>query len=93
MTNEEMLAKLENATEDETVELLRTFAGNIDDSAEELNEVDLEEVAGGASYATSVAAIYNRFRRLTPREQNKYKKKLNELIRKVLKHGKVSLPF
>ena len=38
MTNEEMIEKVENATEDEIVELLKEFAGAAENTEEELNE-------------------------------------------------------
>ena len=93
MTNEEMFAKLENVTEDKTVELLKEFAEDVNDGNEELDESELEDVAGGTFAATSVAAIYRRYNRLSRKEKEKWKKKLKELIDAVIKRGKVLMPF
>lgn len=93
MTNEEMLVAFENATEDETVELLKSFAEGVDDSAEELNEADLEDVVGGVRYISTVGGLYNRYNKLSPEQKKKWKKKLNELVRNLLKFGKVAMPF
>ena len=93
MTNEEMLVAFENATEDETVELLKSFAEGVDDSAEELNEADLEDVVGGVRYISTVGGLYNRYNKLSHEQKKKWKKKLNELVRNLLKFGKVAMPF
>lgn len=93
MTIEEMLAKLENATEDETVELMKEFAEAGAEEGEELDETALEEVAGGATYVTTVADILRRYNNLSEAGKKKWKNKLKELINNVLKRKKVLMPF
>ena len=88
-----MLAKLENATDDETEVLLKVFAENEKVEGEELTQDELEDVVGGATYATSVAMIYQRYNRLSRKEKEKWKKKLKELINNVLKRKRVLMPF
>ena len=93
MTNEELLAKLENATDEETVELLKEFAENEIPDNEELTADELTDVVGGSVAVTSVAAIYLRFNRLSPKDKLKWVKRLKEFIDKVIKHRHVILPF
>ena len=93
MTNEEMIEKVENATEDEIVELLKEFAGTVENTEEELNENDLEDVAGGVIYITNVSSLYERYNRLSGKQKIKWKSKLGELLKKLLTLGKVAMPF
>ena len=93
MTNEEMLAKLENATEDETVELLKEFAGNVENKEEELNENDLEEVAGGVVYISNVNTLYKHYNRLSDAQKKIWKSKLGDIIKKIILFGKIAMPF
>lgn len=90
MLNEEVLSKIENASDDEVEIILENLAKN--ESEAELDETSLEEVTGGASIR-SVSELYRWYNRLSKDKKKKFKNKLKQMIRELSRFGNVKIPF
>lgn len=90
MLNEEILSKIENASDDEVEMILENLAKN--ESEAELDEASLEEVTGGAAIR-SVSALYFWYNRLSKDKKKRYKNKLKQLINEISRFGSVKIPY
>ena len=90
MLNEEILSKIENASDDEVEKILGSLAENETD--EELDETSLEDVTGGASIR-SISELYRWYNRLSKDKKKKIKNKLKQMVREISRFGNVKIPF
>lgn len=90
MLNEEILTKIEDASDDEVEIILENLAKN--ESEVELDETSLEEVTGGASIR-SITDLYRWYNSLSQDKKKKFKNKLKQMIRELSRFGNVKIPY